>query len=130
MNKNRSISLILLIAVYIILFIAVIALLHERNLQIKLILLITSLTFIVFSKLLRCSGKVNWLTSYDNEEYKNMTENTRLEIALKYSKIISIPNIILCCYLIVSFCLNINIFVDVICFLICLLTMCTWKIDI
>lgn len=59
MNKNRSISLILLIAVYIILFIAVIALLHERNLQIKLILLITSLTFIVFSKLLRCSGKVN-----------------------------------------------------------------------
>lgn len=48
MNKNRSISLILLIAVYIILFIAVIALLHERNLQIKLILLITSLTFIVF----------------------------------------------------------------------------------
>ena len=34
MNKNRSISLILLIAVYIILFIAVIALLHERNLQI------------------------------------------------------------------------------------------------
>ena len=54
MNKNRSISLILLIAVYIILFIAVIALLHERNLQIKLILLITSLTFIVFSKLLRC----------------------------------------------------------------------------
>lgn len=93
MNKNRSISLILLIAVYIILFIA---LLHEQNLQIKLILLITSLTFIVFSKLLRCSGKVNWLTSYDNEEYKNMTENTRLEIALKYSKIISIPNIILC----------------------------------
>ena len=63
MNKNRSISLILLIAVYIILFIAVIALLHEQNLQIKLILLITSLTFIVFSKLLRCSGKVNWLTS-------------------------------------------------------------------
>ena len=122
MNKNRSISLILLIAVYIIL---VIALLHERNLQIKLILLITSLTFIVFSKLLKCSGKVNWLTSYDNEEYKNMTENTRLEIALKYSKIISIPNIILCCYLIVSFCLNINIFVDVI----CLLSMCTWKID-
>lgn len=49
----------------------------------------------------RCSGKVNWLTSYDNEEYKNMTENTRLEIALKYSKIISIPNIILCCYLFV-----------------------------
>ena len=48
MNKNRSIRLILLIAVYIILFIAVIALLHERNLQIKLILLITSLTFIVF----------------------------------------------------------------------------------
>ena len=37
MNKNRSISLILLIAVYIILFIAVIALLHEQNLQIKLI---------------------------------------------------------------------------------------------
>lgn len=29
MNKNRSIRLILLIAVYIILFIAVIALLHE-----------------------------------------------------------------------------------------------------
>lgn len=58
-----------------------------------------------------------------------MTENTRLEIALKYSKIILIPNIILCCYLIVSFCLNINIFVDVICFLICLLSMCTWKID-
>ena len=54
-----------------------------------------------------------------------MTENTRLEIALKYSKIILIPNIILCCYLIVSFCLNINIFVDVI----CLLSMCTWKID-
>ena len=98
MNKNRSIRLILLIAVYIILFIA---LLHERNLQIKLILLITSLTFIIFSKLLRCSGKVNWLTSYDNEDYKNMTENTRLEIALKYSKIISIPNIILCCYLFV-----------------------------
>ena len=61
--------------------------------QIKLILLITSLTFIVFSKLLRCSGKVKWLTSYDNEEYKNMTENTRLEIALKYSKIISIPSV-------------------------------------
>lgn len=30
-----------------------------------------------------------------------MTENTRLEIALKYSKIILIPNIILCCYLFV-----------------------------
>ena len=125
MNKNRSIGLILLIVVYIILFIVVIALLHERNLQIKLILLITSLTFIVFSRLLRCFGKVNWLSSYDNEEYKNMTENTRLEIALKYSKIILIPNIILCCYLIVSFYLNINIFVDVI----CLLSMCTWKID-
>ena len=100
---------------------AIMALLDEKNLQIKLIFLATSLALISFSFLLKLTDRIYWLTSYDYEDYKKMSVTERMDISSKYSKLIAYINGVLCIYLLVSIYFNINVFVDVILFIIFIL---------
>ena len=125
--KKQSYLPIALIIFYVISILAIMTLLDERNLQIKLVFLATSLALIIFSILLKVTQRVYWLTSYDYEDYTKMTETERLEISSINSKLIADTNILLCIYIFIIFIsiyFNLNIFIDVLIFLVCILFMC------
>ena len=122
--KKQSYLPIALVIFYVISILAIMTLLDERNLQIKLVFLATSLALIIFSILLKVTQRVYWLTSYDYEDYTKMTETERLEISSINSKLIADTNILLCIYIFISIYFNLNIFIDVLIFLVCILFMC------
>lgn len=122
--KKQSYLPIALIIFYVISILAIMTLLDERNLQIKLVFLATSLALIIFSILLKVTQRVYWLTSYDYEDYTKMTETERLDISSINSKLIADTNILLCIYIFISIYFNLNIFIDVLIFLVCILFMC------
>ena len=122
--KKQSYLPIALVIFYVISILAIMTLLDERNLQIKLVFLATSLALIIFSILLKVTQRVYWLTSYDYEDYTKMTETERLEISSINSKLIADTNILLCIYIFISIYFNLNIFIDVLIFLLCILFMC------
>lgn len=122
--KKQAYLPIVLVIFYVISIMAIMALLDEKNLQIKLIFLATSLALISFSSLLKLTNRIYWLTSYDYEDYKKMPVTERMDISSKYSKLIAYINGVLCIYLLISIYFNINVFVDVILFIISILLMC------
>ncbi len=122
--KKQSYLPIALVIFYVISILAIMTLLDERNLQIKLVFLATSLALIIFSILLKVTQRVYWLTSYDYEDYTKMTETERLDISSINSKLIADTNILLCIYIFISIYFNLNIFIDVLIFLVCILFMC------
>lgn len=122
--KKQSYLPIALVIFYVISILAIMTLLDERNLQIKLVFLATSLALIIFSILLKVTQRVYWLTSYDYEDYTKMTETERLDISSINSKLIADTNILLCIYIFISIYFNLNIFIDVLIFLLCILFMC------
>ena len=122
--KKQSYLPIALVIFYVISILAIMTLLDERNLQIKLVFLATSLALIIFSILLKVTQRVYWLTSYDYEDYTKMTETERLDISSINSKLIVDTNILLCIYIFISIYFNLNIFIDVLIFLVCILFMC------
>lgn len=128
MKKNTV--LFILIASYCIAFMIIMALLDEKALQIKLVLLITSLFFVFFSRILKNTGKINWLTNYSYEDYEKMSSELRLEIASEFAKKIAFPNFLFCSYQLISICFCFNIFIDILCFLICLFIMCFKKVKV
>lgn len=128
MKKHAYLPIILVIF-YVISIMAIMALLDEKNLQIKLIFLATSLALISFSFLLKLTNRIYWLTSYDYEDYKKMSVTERMDISSKYSKLIAYINGVLCIYLLVSIYFNINVFVDVILFIIFILLMCFTNVN-
>lgn len=127
--KKQAYLPIVLVIFYVISIMAIMALLDEKNLQIKLIFLATSLALISFSSLLKLTNRIYWLTSYDYEDYKKMPVTERMDISSKYSKLIAYINGVLCIYLLISIYFNINVFVDVILFIISILLMCFTNIN-
>ncbi|MEG0329825.1 MAG: hypothetical protein RR602_09700 [Longicatena sp.] len=127
MKKRINLPFILII-LYIIFFLAIMALLDNKNMQIKLILLLTCIGFLIFSILLKLTGKIYWLTSFDYDDYKNMSLSERSDISSKYAGNIFFPNSLFCIYQLISIYFHLNIILDVLIFTFCLLIMCFTKV--
>lgn len=122
--KKKYNLLILLTFFYLVCFICIMSLLNDKNLQLKLVFFITGLYFYIFSRLLKATGNVYWLTAFNYEDYKKMSSNEQFNMASQYAKSIAIPNCLLCIYQLISVCFHLNMLIDIVIFIVCILSMC------
>lgn len=71
------------------------------------------LVFLIFSRILKLTGKIDRLINFDYNDYKNMSFKEQLEISLKYAKITDYPNYLYGIYRLISIFFDINIILDI-----------------